>query len=76
MKLKPIIASYSGESTLNIKQCLDKKILKVIAGIARSPRNITDIAQDVLAELVEMHVLKEQGGLVTLDTSVFFKKRH
>lgn len=73
MKLRPVIASYSGESTLNIKQYLDEKVLKVIAGIARSPRNITDIAQDVLAELVEMHVLKEQAGLVTLDTSVFLK---
>ncbi len=73
MKLKPGIASYLGESTGNIKRCLDENVLEIIAGIARSPKNTTEIAQDVLSELVEMHVLKEKAGLVTLDTSVFLE---
>jgi len=73
MKLRPVIASYSGESTINIKRCLNENVLEVIASIACSPRPGTEIAIDVLAELVEMHVLKEQGGLVTLDTSVFLR---
>jgi len=73
MKLKPVIASYSGESTVNIKQCLDDNVLGVIASIAHSPKTSTEIARDVLAELVEMHVLKEEAGLVTLGTSVFLR---
>lgn len=73
VKLRPVIASYSGESTLNIKRYLDENVLEVIAGVARSPKNITEIEQDVLTELVEMHVLKEQDGLVALDTSVFLR---
>jgi len=73
LKLKPVVASYSGEVSSKIRQYLNENVLEVIAGIARSPKNITDIAQDVLAELVEMHVLKEQAGLVTLDTAVFLR---
>ena len=73
MKLRPVIASYSGESSSNIKQFLDENVLEVIASIARSPKNSAEIARDVLAELDEMHVLKEQAGLVRLDTSVFLR---
>jgi len=73
MKLRPIIASYSGDTSSKIKQYLNDNVLAVIAGIACSPKNIAEIEQDVLAELVEMHVLKEQVGIVTLDTAVFLR---
>jgi len=73
VRLRPIIASYSGNAFSRISQYLDEDVLEVIASIARSPKGSKEIAGDVLAELVEMHVLKEQDGLVVLDTSVFLR---
>jgi len=73
MKLRPVIASYSGESSSRIRQFLDESVLEVIASIARSPKHSAEIVPGVLAELVAMHVLKERDGLVTLDTSVFLR---
>jgi hypothetical protein len=73
MRLKPVIASYSGDTFSSIRQYLDQSVLQVIAGIAQSPKKSGEIAEDVLAELVEMHVLKEQDGLVVLDTAVFLR---
>ena len=73
MRLKPIIASYSGDTFSSISRYLDENVLEVIASVARSPSRRSEIAGDVLAELVEMHVLKEQDGLVVLDTSVFLR---
>jgi hypothetical protein len=73
VRLKPVIASYSGDTFSSISRYLDENVLEVIASVARSPSRRSEIASDVLAELVEMHVLKEQGGLVVLDTSVFLR---
>jgi len=73
MKLKPIIASYSGESYARMKQYLDDPVLDVIARVARSPQPSAEIPRQVIAELVEMHVLVEQDGLVRLNTAVFLK---
>ena len=73
MRLKPITASCSSESATKTKQYLDENVLEVIASIAHSPKNITDIAPDVLEELIEMHVFTDLHGLVTLDTSVFLR---
>lgn len=74
MKLKPVIASYSGETVSNIIKYLDDDVLSVIAGITDSPQNVKEITGNVLAELIEMHVLKEQAGVVKLDTAVFLGK--
>ena len=74
MRLKPVIASYSGETFSSIIQYLDESALQVIASVARSPRRSSEIAGDVRAELVDMHVLKEREGLVVLDTSVFLRE--
>ncbi len=73
MKLRPVIASYSGESSANIRRCLDENALQVIADIACSPRVSGSIPRDLLAELVAMHVLRERAGFVNLDTSVFLR---
>lgn len=73
MKLNPAIASYSGDAFSRIRQCLDGDVLEVIARVARAPRRRDEIAADVLETLVEMHVLRERGGLVVLDTSVFLE---
>ena len=73
MKLRPVIASYSSESSAAIRRYLDESVLDIVANIARSPKNSSEIARDVLAELVEMHVSKEQTGIVRLDTSVFLR---
>jgi hypothetical protein len=73
MVLKPVIASYSGESYARIKQCLDDPILDVIAQVARAPQPSAEIPREVAAELVEMHVFVVQDGLVRLNTAVFLK---
>jgi hypothetical protein len=73
VELKPVIASYSGDTFLNIRRYLDESVLEVIANVARSPQRKSEIEEDVLAELIEMHVLKEQDGLVILNTSVFVR---
>jgi hypothetical protein len=74
MKLRPVIASYSYGAGASIRQYLNENVLKVIADIAHSPKAINKVAPDVLAELVEMHILKEEAGLVRWDTSVFLRK--
>lgn len=73
MRLKPVIASYSGDTFSSISRYLDENVLEVVASVARSPSRRSEIAGDVLAELVEMHVLKERDGLAVLDTSVFLR---
>ena len=72
MKLKPIIASYS--EGLKIRQYLDESVLDAIAVIAQSPRPCAEFASELVAELVEMHVLVEQDGWVKLNTAVFLKR--
>jgi hypothetical protein len=74
VRLQPVIASYSGNTFSSISQYLDGDVLEVIASIAYSPKNSDEIAGDMLAELVEMHVLKERDGLVVLNTSVFVRE--
>ncbi len=74
MQLKPVIASYSGQSFTRIREYLDTRALEVVAAVARAPRSSTELPEEVLAELVEMHVLKESEGGVTLDTSVFLRE--
>ena len=71
MKLKPVIASYSGEAYSGIQRFLTEEVLEVIAAIAQQPRSRYGIPPGMLAELVEMHVLKEDGQLVRLNTAVF-----
>lgn len=73
MKLRPIIASYSGETSDNISEYLKDDVLEIIARVARVPVSVDKISNDVLAELIEMHVLKKQGGMAKLDTAVFLK---
>lgn len=74
MKLKPVIASYSGDAFASIQQYLDQDVLDIIASIARSPSRSKEVAIEVLAELVEMHVMEKRGGRVALNTSVFFRE--
>jgi hypothetical protein len=73
MKLKPVIASYSGESYSRMKQYLDENVLEIIARVAQSPQPSAEIPREVAAELVEMHVWTDQDGLVKLGTAVFLK---
>ena len=74
MELKPIIASHSGDAFARIRQYLNEDVLSVIGSVARAPRSRGEVAGDVLAELVEMHVLRERGGRVVPDTSVFLEE--
>jgi hypothetical protein len=73
MKLKPVIASYSGESYTRIKQYLDDPVLQVIASVAQGPQPEAQLSPQVLAELVEMHVLRQQDGQACLGTAVFLE---
>ncbi len=74
MKLKPVIASYSGESYSRIINTLNQDYLDVIAEIANSPANKSDIDEEMLHELTEMHVLVEENSLVKLNTAVFLEE--
>ena len=74
MRLKPVIASYSGETYARIRRYLDDDVLQVIAKVAHMPREIGEMDQDVRVELVEMHVLADREGRVVLDTSVFVRE--
>lgn len=73
MRLRPLIASYSGESSRKIRQYLNEDVLDWIARIAQSPISPSEFPADILRELVEMHVLAEQEGQVRLDTAVFLQ---
>ncbi len=74
MQLKPVLASYSGESFAAMRRYLTDDVLQVIACVARSPKRRAEISPDVLAELVEMHVLREEDDRAMLDTSVFLQE--
>jgi len=74
MQLRPVLASYSGESYAAMRRYLTDAVLEIIASVARSPRHREEISPDVLAELVEMHVFRERGDQVVLETSVFFQE--
>jgi hypothetical protein len=73
MRLKPVIASYSGEAFSAIERYLTQDVLEAVASIARAPQNSAKVPREVIAELVEMHVLNEQDGPVRLDTAVFMR---
>ena len=74
MKLRPVIASYAYGTGGRVRQYLTDDVMEIIGGVTLSAKSPTEISPDVLAELSEMHVLKEQAGLVRLDTSVFLKE--
>ncbi len=73
MKLKPVIASYSGETFSAIRQCLTDDVLEVVASIAQSPQKRTDIPSTVLSDLINMHVCTEERQMVRLHTAVFLQ---
>ena len=74
MKLRPVVASYIYGTGGRVMQVLNEDVLSTIADIARYPYKVRDLAPDVRAELIEMHVLKEKDGITGLDTSVFLQK--
>lgn len=74
MVLKPVIASYSGESYKRIVNTLTQDYLDAIAKIAASPIDKKGINEEMLHELIEMHVLVEKNGFVRLNTAVFFEE--
>ncbi len=73
VELRPVIASYSGRSYYAIREFLDGRALDVVARAAASPVEAGELDSGIRDELIEMHVLREQDGLVRLDTSVFLE---
>jgi len=53
---------------------LNTSALNMVARVAETPVRSADIDPILRDELIEMHVFREQDGLVLLDTSVFFEK--
>jgi hypothetical protein len=74
MILKPVIASYSGESYSRIINTLTQDYLDVVAEITNSPADKSDINEEMLHELTEMHVLVEENNSVKLNTAVFLEE--
>lgn len=73
MKLQPAIASYSGATAAMIREFLTGSVLDLIGQVAVAPLRADQVDPAVLAELVEMHVLKEEDGTVSLQTAVFLE---
>jgi len=69
--LQPSIASYIGANARKARGFLDETVLSIIRRIAEAPAPADTPPPAVLAELVEMHVLRVDGGLAVLDTAVF-----
>jgi hypothetical protein len=73
MIIEPVVASYSRETYSRIISFLNDTVLNIIADIATSPRRVADVSEDILAELVTMHVLRKESNSVLLDTAVFLE---
>ncbi len=73
MKLKTLVASYSGKARVEIEQYLTEDILDTISTIAIKPQKLAKIDPQVLQELTQMRVLRAEKGLVNLATSVFLE---
>jgi hypothetical protein len=74
VEIRPVIASYTGESYRAIRARLDDDALRLIARVAESPVPAAELDRGILAELAAMHVLAERDGIVRLDTSVFLRE--
>lgn len=76
MKLKPVIASYLGESRRRMNDMLTPEYIDVIRQIASAsegPTKVGNYSKVILNELEEMHVLEVDNGLVQLKIAVFFE---
>ncbi|MFZ5822849.1 MAG: hypothetical protein ACOY94_00690 [Bacillota bacterium] len=73
MELKPVIASYSGESYQAMKGFLDRDALGVVGRVAQTPVTRAELEPSLCDELIEMHVLREADGFIRLDTAVFLE---
>ncbi|MFZ5815993.1 MAG: hypothetical protein ACOY93_11890 [Bacillota bacterium] len=74
MQLKPVIASYSGEAYGAISRFLTADVLEVVARVARAPVGRADLDGSIRDELQAMHVLREERGLIHLNTAVFLEE--
>lgn len=73
MKLKTLVASYSGKARVEIEQYLTEDILDTISNIALRPQKLTKVEAEVMKELTQMRVLREEKGLAKLATAVFLE---
>lgn len=71
MKLKPVIASYFGETRSKAVHALNDKLLAIVAQLTQAPIAVYSLDQEMLQELEAMHVVKLEGGIVRLNTAVF-----
>ncbi len=72
IKLRYFIAS-TGHAAGAIRQVLDDRALEVVARVTQDPVASTELDPVLRAELIEMHILREQAGHIWLDTSVFLE---
>jgi hypothetical protein len=73
MKLRPLIAS-AGKSANAIRQVLDERALEMVVRVAEGQVGSAELEPTVCAELIEMHVFREQAGRIGLETSVFLEE--
>jgi AraC-like DNA-binding protein len=73
MRLRHLVASYTGGVRLEMERFLDDEAKSVVALVAAGPRKASAIEPGVLAELVAMRALAEEEGRVRLATSVFLE---
>ncbi|HHX45500.1 MAG TPA: hypothetical protein GX714_16160 [Chloroflexi bacterium] len=71
MEIRPVIASYTGETYRAIRAHLRAEVLRLIVRIAEAPLPAAEFDRRVVGELIAMRVLREVDGMVRLDTAVF-----
>jgi len=71
LEIRPVIASYTGETYRAIRAHLRAEVLRLIVRIAEAPLPAAEFDRRVVGELIAMRVLREVDGMVRLDTAVF-----
>ncbi len=70
MKLQPNIASYNA-NYYKMKTKLTDEYIDIIYGIATGSANANDIKDEVINDLIDMHIVKKDGNSIKLNTAVF-----
>lgn len=68
------IATYTGESYLNIRKVINDQVKEIIGNVIINPELIYSIDEALLKELVEMDIFTYIGEKILPNTCIFLKK--
>ncbi len=72
MKLKANIASYNA-NYFKMKENLTEELIDIIYRIANSSIDICDLDVEILNELIDMHIVREEKNSIKINTAVFLE---